>query len=179
MANIAIYKTDYITNILVPFLDNLTWLSKKELDYKDWKIILNIKNQGKHFTEEIISLIVNKMNRRRLTTNLKNPLSYAENEENNLQERIFNLLSSPSNYEIHLNGKIWIKSSGIYLKGRGNLEVEVFNEKEELVYNFSSIKECAQFFNVSDRTINRKLDNGTLIEFNGNKLILKCKVSLP
>jgi hypothetical protein len=35
MAKIQIYKTDYITNVLVPFFDSLKWLSKKELDYND------------------------------------------------------------------------------------------------------------------------------------------------
>lgn len=29
MAKIQIYKTDYINNVLIPFLDNLFWLSKK------------------------------------------------------------------------------------------------------------------------------------------------------
>lgn len=29
MANIKVYKTDFITNILVPFFDDLNWLSKK------------------------------------------------------------------------------------------------------------------------------------------------------
>lgn len=52
MARIYTYKTDYITNVIVPFLDSLTWLSKKELDYQDWKIILRLKNQGKHFMSE-------------------------------------------------------------------------------------------------------------------------------
>jgi hypothetical protein len=37
MGQIQIYKTDYITNVLVP--DSLKWLSKKELDYNDLKLI--------------------------------------------------------------------------------------------------------------------------------------------
>ena len=53
MAKLASLKADYLTNVLVPFLDNLTWLSKKLLDYNDWKLILKIKNQGKHFTEDL------------------------------------------------------------------------------------------------------------------------------
>lgn len=45
MAKIEIAKTDFITNILVPFFDNYTWYSKKVLDYKDWKVMLIIKKR--------------------------------------------------------------------------------------------------------------------------------------
>ena len=83
MANVRIYKTDYITNVLVPFLDSLTWLSKKELDYNDWKLILTLKNQGKHFIEEgkeLILSISKRMNRNRLSTVTSQPSA------NNIQE---------------------------------------------------------------------------------------------
>ena len=168
MAALATYKTDYITNVLIPFFDNLTWLSKKKLDYEDWKLILNIKNKGKHFTEqgkELISLLGKGMNRYRLSTNIKEDSLYINREE--LRERVLNLLSGPSNYEIHSNGKIWVKSLGVFLKGRGNVSINVLDPNNEIIFNFNSIKECAQFFNVSDRTINRKLDKGTTIEYNG------------
>ena len=57
-------------------MDNLIWLSKKGKDYQDWKLILNIINQGKHFSalrleegKELISLISLQMNNNRLSTN--------------------------------------------------------------------------------------------------------------
>lgn len=194
MARIGIYKSDFIKNVLVPFFDNLIWLSKKELDYQDWKLILNIKLQGKHFTDEgkeIMYLLFSGMNEKRLSTNLiknssvlavnydstfhrKNKLSYAE-----IRVRALKLLSTPSNYEIHSNGKIRIKSLEVYLKGIGNITVKAFNNKGEILYSFNSIKECAQFFNLSVRTINRKLENGNEVEFNGNKLVLKRETYLP
>ena len=197
MARIGVYKTDFINNVLIPFFDNLIWLSKKELDYQDWKLIFNIKLQGKHFTDEgkeIMSLLHLGMNEKRLSTNLiknssgpltdnydatlprKNRWSYAE-----IIARALELLSTPSNYEIHSNGKIWVKSLGVYLKGRGNITVKAFNQEGEIMHSFNSINppECAQFFNVSDRTINRKLENGTEVEFNGKKLVLRRETSLP
>jgi hypothetical protein len=179
MATLATYKTDFITNTLVPFFDNLTWLSNKKLDYEDWKLILNIKNQGKHFTEEgkeLIPLLGRGMNRGRLSTNIKEDHLCLTREE--IKEKTLKLLSSPSNYDIHDDGKIWIKSLKVYLKGRGNINVKVLDQNNELIYNFISIKECAQFFNVSERTINRKLDKGTTIEFNGKFLTLNRNVSL-
>jgi hypothetical protein len=160
----------------VPFFDNLIWLSKKKLDYIDWKLILAIKNQGKHFTDEgkeLISLISKRINRNRLSTNLSKPSVI------DLKERVSNLLASPSNYEIHLNGKIWIKSLGVYLKGRGNVVINVLDDKDILIYSFDSIKQCAIFFGVSDRTINRRLDNGSFVKLNGQNLVFKREVTLP
>lgn len=172
MAYITINQTDFLTNVLIPFFDNLIWLSKKEFDYQDWKLILNIINQGKHFTaegKEVISLITKKMNNKRLSTNL----THEDSSFNSINERVLKLLSSPSNYELQPNGKILIKSLGIHLKGRGNVGVNVLDETGEIFYNFNSIKECALFFNVHSRTINRKLEKGSFIEFNGKRLILK------
>ena len=197
MAYLKIAKLDFIKNVLVPFLDNLTWLSKKELDYQDWKLILNIILQGKHFTgegKEIISLLHKGMNNNRLSTNFSDELAapsdcsdsasilHCKNESSShakIRERALKFLSTPSNYEIHSSGKIWVKSLKVYLKGRGNIAVKAFNVKGEIIYSFSSIKECAQFFYVSDRTINRKLENSQEIEFNGNKLVLRRETFLP
>lgn len=178
MAKIAIHKTDFIKNVLVPFFDNLTWLSNKKLDYEDWKLILNIKIQGKHFTDEgkeLISLISKGMNLNRLSTSVVKGVSRGPL----FQERVSNLLSSPSNFELCPDGKILVKSSGVYLKGRGNVGVKALNENNEMIYQFNSIKGCALFFSVSERTINRRLDSGSALEFNGNKLVLKREISLP
>lgn len=177
MVKIKIVKADFNTNILIPFLDSLVWLSKKELDYKDWKIILDIRKKGKHFTEQgkkLISCISNRMNRNRLSTNLR------KQDEISIDERIYKLLASPSNYEIQPDGKILIKSSGVYLKGRGNIGVNIFDVTEgTLVKSFNSIKECALFFWVSDRTIIRRLDKWSVVEHNNQNIIFKRKVSLP
>jgi len=110
------------------------------------------------------------MNNNRLSTNLATP-----NEENSsliiIKERALKLLSSPSNYEVQPDGKILIKSLGTFYKGSGNVRVKVLDEKGEVIYNFNSIKDCALFFNVHSRTINRRLDNGSFIEFEGKNLV--------
>lgn len=49
MVIVNVYLSDYINKVLIPFLENLTWLSKKELDYKDWKKIFTLKIKGLHF----------------------------------------------------------------------------------------------------------------------------------
>nr|YP_010608739.1 hypothetical protein PNX16_mgp032 [Drechslerella dactyloides]WAN89819.1 hypothetical protein [Drechslerella dactyloides] len=135
MTYISINQIDFLTNVIAPFFDNLIWLSKKEKDYKDWKLILNIVKQGKHFTDEgkeLISLITNRMNNNRLSTNLSKEIA-ASSSLISLEERISKFLSSPSNYELQPDGKILIKSSGTYLKGRGNVGVNVLDENGEIV----------------------------------------------
>lgn len=82
------------------------------------------------------------------------------------------------NYEVHQGGKIWIKSSGVYLRSRGNVGIRVKDDKGILVYSFDSINQCAIFFGVSDRTINRRLEKGYL-KIKGQNLIFKREVSLP
>lgn len=179
---ITVNQTDFITNVLLPFFDNLTWLSKKKYDYQDWKLILNIRNQGKHFTDkgkELILLIANRMNNNRLSTNIAKGNPSSKPEDRNIKERALKLLSSPSNYEIQSDGKILIKSSGTYLKGRGNVGIKVLDEKGELIFNFNSIKDCALFFNVHSRTIVRRLNNGNFSEFKGKILVFKREISLP
>lgn len=108
------------------------------------------------------------MNRNRFSTVSPQP------KEIDIEERIQKLLAAPSNYEIHPNGKILIKSSGIYLKGRGNISIEVFDDEGLLVYDFDSIKECALFcFCVSTRTMHRRLSKNVYFTFNGQNLRVK------
>jgi len=40
---LSIKNKDFIEKVLIPFFDSMTWHSKKELDYLDWKTIFKIK----------------------------------------------------------------------------------------------------------------------------------------
>lgn len=84
-----------------------------------------------------------------------------------------NYLLTNSNLEIHDNGKIFIKSSQVYLKGRGNIQIEVLTEEGALFQTIESIKMAALFFNTSERSIFRKLDSGDKIFFNEQYYTLK------
>lgn len=179
MAQLIITQRYFISNVIIPFFDSLTWLSKKAKDYTDWKLILDLINQGWHFTEEgqkLIYLITNGMNNSRLSTRFT-PVEDASPW--GVKERALKLLSLPSNYEVQANGKILLKSLGTYLKGRGNVGVSVLDAKGEIVFKFNSIKDCALFFNVHTRTINRRLENGSLVEYNNQNLVFKREMHLP
>ena len=177
MMQLLINQRDFFTNVLTPFLDELTWLSKKAKDYEDWKLVLHILNQGKHFTDEgkeLIELIYGNMNSRR--THLSE-ITELDVERENLKIRTLNLLSTPSNYEVQPDGRILVKSTGTYLKGRGNVGVDVFDaDNGKQVYSFDSIKDCATFFNVHSRSINRRISNQNTVEFNDKKLVFKRKI---
>ena len=67
----------------------------------------------------------------------------------------------------------------IALKIKKTKSVIVLDEKGKTIYSFDSVQECALFFNVHSRTINRRLSQGSFIEFNGKKLIFKRELSLP
>lgn len=77
MVSLAINQSDFIIKVLIPFFDNLTWHSKKELDYRDWKAILKIRNLGLHYTEKgakVINLILSQMNNNRLSSKSTTPV---------------------------------------------------------------------------------------------------------
>lgn len=116
------------------------------------------------------------MNKYRLSTSIT-PVKDASQVD--VKERALKLLSSPSNYEVQADGKIKIKSLGTYLKGRGNVGVNVLDVKGEIVFKFNSIKDCALFFNVHTRTINRRLENGSLVEYNNQNLVFQREMRLP
>ena len=58
-------------------------------------------------------------------------------------------------------------------RSRKNTEVNIYDLEDNLIYTFNSIKECALFFKVSERTIIRRLSNNSLVEYENKNLILK------
>ncbi len=99
MINLTIKNQTYIVKVLIPFFDSMNWLSKKELDYKYWKIVLKLRDLGTHYTKEglkVIEQIYNKMNNNRLYSN-----KIHNNKDNLLlQKNIEKLLTGPFNFEV-------------------------------------------------------------------------------
>jgi hypothetical protein len=60
-----------------------------------------------------------------------------------------------------------------------NSGVDVLDENCNLIYKFDSIKECAQFFSVSDRTIVRRIAKRSLVGVASRLLIFKNSEVLP
>jgi hypothetical protein len=73
---LVITQIDYLNNIFIPFLESLNFLSKKSLDFHDFKLLTTIIYQGKFLLPEIKKFIIRvsySMNNNRLSTNNSNP----------------------------------------------------------------------------------------------------------
>ena len=73
MYNFNLNDHSFLIHIIVPFFKKLNFLTKKELDYKDWKNILELKTHGWHLSEERANLIVaisSHRNKNRLSSNV-------------------------------------------------------------------------------------------------------------
>nr|YP_009262128.1 LAGLIDADG endonuclease [Chrysoporthe deuterocubensis]AMX22203.1 LAGLIDADG endonuclease [Chrysoporthe deuterocubensis] len=57
MINLVATKSEFISQVLLPFFQNLRWVSKKELDFVDWMSILKIKQLGIHHMEQGVAMI--------------------------------------------------------------------------------------------------------------------------
>jgi hypothetical protein len=98
----------FISDVFIPFLESLTWQSKKYLDFQDWKNILKLKEQGMHLSEKgvkLIDLIISQTNNNRLSTSLNHVVVDREQ----LLAKVKELLNGPSNFEIR-NGKKFVIS---------------------------------------------------------------------
>jgi len=63
-----------------------------------------------------------------------------------MKKKLKNLLDSPSNIEIHPNGKKWIISLGKYDKSENYMTIEMIDNAGTVIKTFVSVKECASFF---------------------------------
>lgn len=79
--------------MLIKIFSSLEWHSKKELDFKDWVIIFNLKERG-HQEEglRVLKAIVNQMNNSRLSTSKNIKIDRYQ-----LLKDIAILLNGPSN----------------------------------------------------------------------------------
>jgi hypothetical protein len=119
-----------------------------------------------------------RMNKNRLSTN-DNILSKIHDvNTSNLDKQIQELLSRSSNLEVHPDGKIFIKSEQVYLKSRGNVKIEVFNDKGLLLYSFENLEETGNFFNLSKHIIRYRLDTEKPLIINNDTFYFKRAILL-
>jgi hypothetical protein len=152
-------RIPFITNILIPFLESLTWRSKKRLDFQDWKNILMLKEQGHHMSEQgvkLIDLILSQMNNNRLSTNSSQPAI----DRALLLAEITKLLSGPSNFELR-NGRKWIISlNKYYHSSRKNICVVIKDENGNNLHSFDSLADCAKFLDLDPSTVSKRINKG-------------------
>ena len=83
---LEIYQIDYICNILIPYLNNFKFRTKKFKDYLDFRTIAHLILEGKYLTEtgkELIIKLGDSMNNNRLST-CSNPVILDESFQSEL-----------------------------------------------------------------------------------------------
>lgn len=187
--SLTISREGFIINVLIPFFDSLIWHTKKEIDYKDWKTILNIKSLGLDSTEkgkELIKLIVRQMNNNRLSTAglelVNRTLLQSEIEKLISGEMkapaLSNLFTGGSGDSVEekittesSNRRVWSnKAVMVHL-------VEVVGTLAEgnILNSFNSLADCAKHLGISTSTLQYRLRKGKPFMFE-NKLVNIVKI---
>lgn len=148
------------------------WHSKKELDYRDWKTTLKIKELGLHFTSDgidLIDFILGQMNNNRLSTTNKS------SEVKRTSTEIESIFSGQSNYGIQEDGRTLIKSSNKYFFFYfvwKNIKVELKDPQGSIFKTFNSKTSCAEFLGVSSHTVTKIIKTKRLVLVKNIILIL-------
>nr|QBM09660.1 hypothetical protein [Dactylella sp.] len=167
-------QIEYFSNIFIPFLNNLIWRSKKQLDFQYWIFILKLKQHGHHFSKEgieLINKILSQMNNNRLSTSGK-PIV----DRTLLLAEIQQFLNGPSNFELR-NGKKWIISlNKYYHSSRKNICVFIQSEDGVKIESFDSIADCAKFLNVDASTVSKRISINIPFLLNNVSVFIKKEV---
>lgn len=94
--NLVVKDLNFIELVIIPLFDKLTWHTKKELDYQDWKDVIKLRKNGLHYLPEgqdLIKRITSQMNKYRLSSS-----GVPRIDSNILKADISKLLNGPSNY---------------------------------------------------------------------------------
>ena len=162
----------FISDVFIPFLESLTWQSKKYLDFQDWKNILKLKEQGMHLSEKgvkLIDLIISQTNNNRLSTSLNHVVVDREQ----LLAKVKELLNGPSNFEIRNGKKFVISLNKYYHSSRLNVCVILVDEKGNTLHSFDSLGDCAKFLKVDPSTISKRKSKGKPFIFENQTVYIK------
>ncbi len=152
---LEIYQIDYICNILIPYLDNLQFRTKKYLDYLDFRTIAFLVFEGKHLIEKGKNLIIrlgDTMNNNRLSTNT-NPIVLNEKERSELNE----LIKSEPLVKVDSEGRAMIISAKKYIRSTYIIKATFLNDS---INYFTNGVSCAKALHVSNNTITHRLNDG-------------------
>ena len=165
-------RIPFITNVLIPFLDSLTWQSKKYLDFQDWKNILKLKEQEHHLSKKgvkLIDLIISQTNNNRLSTFLSKRVIDREQ----LLDKVKILLNEPSNFEIRNNRKFVISLNKYYNSSRINVCIIIEDENNNKLYSFDSLSDCAKFLKVDLSTVSKRKSKGIFFTLDNKTVYIK------
>lgn len=169
--SLVVKDLNFIESTIIPLFDKLTWHTKKELDYEDWKDIIELRKNGVHYLPEgeaLIIRIARQMNKHRLSNS-----DAPRIDRTLLKAEIYKLLSEPSNY-VSKNGKAWIISLNRFKLDTKAKAVQLVEMSSGNVLKiFKTQTDCADFFNISETAIRKRLKKETQFEFKGLAVYLR------
>jgi len=133
--------------------------------------------KGFHYTDEgieLIELIRNQMNNRRLST-----INYSINNRELVVDRevilskINKLLNGPSNFELKEDRQIFIKSLGRNYHNNIPVTIQMLDENGNLVKNWDSLTSCAYSLRMSKGGIQYRIKSSKRFEYEGKTVYLK------
>lgn len=167
--NLTILNIDFLYYVIIPKLDSLTWFTKKEREYREWRQVVKFFIIGLHRENKNVQDFINYVKLVSNRNRYRNNLTGVEVIDSLL---IFNisLLDSLNKLEpiYNLDQTYKINSLDYIQKKRGS-GVYIYNLNKELVILFKSQNEIAKEFKTTDLTIRKYIKN---------KLIYKNKYYL-
>nr|QJQ35260.1 LAGLIDADG endonuclease [Fusarium lactis] len=163
---LIVKSKEFVNNVLIPYLNSLTFHSKKELDYSDWKSIGQLKNLGLHYLAEgkkLIELILSQMNNNRLSSSGNKVI-----DRDYIAREVSRLLNGPSNYEM-IKGRIFIKSLNKFYTGRLKIQVELHDQEGSVFKTFDSMNKCADFLGISTHTVSKRMKTSLPVILNNKE----------
>lgn len=169
MVILLIKNIHVLTNYLIPFFSECNFISRKGLDFEDFKILCKSIYTGTYRIKRIKDLIIKlsfTMNNNRLSTNLKSvlPLSIFEKNEIIKAKPTIEHLSDGRQIEIGTKKLIHRRSSScIY---------EIIKPSGEILIKPNLI-ESAKELNIGFNTLKKQLNNqliGEKFSYKGNKI---------
>ena len=154
---LRIKNTNVLTNYLIPYFNEMEFLSKKGLDYREFKIICKAIYDGAHRTEEIKELIIKlsyTMNNYRLSNNS------SPKEDSSLSKEELGTLLNGKSTVIHLDDGRQIDNITRKEINRRwtNCVYEIIKGSGEVILA-STLNEAGEILNVDFRTVRRNLDS--------------------
>ncbi len=166
---LEIYQIDFINNILIPYLDNIKFRTKKYKDYLDFRIIAGLIIEGKYLTEKGKQLIIklgDSMNNNRLST-WSNPVILDETFKSELDF----LIKSEPLIHIDFEGRAMIISEKKYIRSTYIIKAYFLNGSFNY---FSNGISCAKFLHVSNNTITARLNDGKPVMNKQGVVVANC-----
>ena len=167
LATLTIKNVYFLNNVFIPFLEGSKFISKKGLDFKDFKIICHAIFLGTYRTERIKDLLIKlsmTMNNFRLSNYTGEKVNISNMEINDIlaAEETIEHLSDGRELDINTKKLIHRRSSSSVF--------EILKPSGEILIK-PNLAECAKEIGVGFNTLKRQLDNpNSEVEYKGHKI---------